>query len=138
MNAIGILGRLPPLRAFTWNLPLLTTGLYLAGSLLVAAALIALVRRWRKSDAPEELTPSQQLAQYRSLYEQGAISQDEFHRLRALLSGQMRDVLGVPAPPAPPETKIQAASQDATPPGSMPSGDGPPPPESPETGIRPA
>jgi len=105
---------------------LLVAGLCLAAALLVGALVIALVSRWRRrSEAKDDLSPSAQLAQFRSLYEAGTISQEEFDRLRTLLSEQMRRTLGVPAPapeaPAkpPPETGIQR-------------------PDGPDTGIRPA
>jgi hypothetical protein len=104
---------------------LLVTGLCLAAALLVGAIVIALVSWWRRRSEPEEdLSPSAQLAHFRSLYEAGTISQDEFERLRALLGGRMRETLGVPPPP---ET-----------PAKPPPGQGEQPPENPETGIRPA
>lgn len=105
---------------------LLVAGLCLAAALLVGALVIALVNRWRRrSDAKDDLSPSAQLAHFRSLYEAGTISQDEFNRLRTLLSGQMRETLGVHAPA--PETPAKA-----------PPGTGEQPPDNPETGIRPA
>ncbi|HEY7426333.1 MAG TPA: SHOCT domain-containing protein [Gemmataceae bacterium] len=109
------------------KLQLLLTGLCLAAALLVGAVVIALVNRWRRqSEATEDLSPSAQLAHFRSLYEAGTISQEEFDRLRAFLGGQMRETLGVPAPP-PPET-----------PAKPPPEQGEQPPNNPETGIRPA
>ena len=108
------------------NMQLLVTGLCLAAALLVAAGVIALVRRWwQRRDPVEDLSPSAQLAQFRSLYEAGAISQEEFERLRGLLGGRMRASLGVPAP-----------ATDA--PAKPASGENGQPPDKPETGIRPA
>jgi hypothetical protein len=105
---------------------LLVAGLCLAAALLVGALVIALVSRWRRrSEAKDDLSPSAQLAHFRSLYEAGTISRDEFNRLRTLLSGQMRETRGVPAPV--PET-----------PAKPPPGAGEQPPDNPETGIRPA
>lgn len=117
------------------TLRLLLTSLCLVGALLVAALVVALVNRWRRQrDAEEDVSPNAQLAQYRSLYEAGAISAEEFERLRAVLSAQLRESMGAnpakgptgetpvsppqPSPP-PPETGIQR-------------------PDGPDTGIRPA
>ena len=114
-----------------WRPPMLTAGLYLAGVLLAAAVILALLQRWRRSSADDRLSPADQLAQFRSLYEQGLLSQEEFERLRKLLGGEIRRELGVPAaaPKAGPQTGITEA----------PSADGPPPPAGGgNTGIRPA
>ena len=103
------------------NMQLLVTGLCLAGALLVGALIIAVVSRWRKnSPAREDQAPTAQLAHFRSLYEKGAISQEEFERLRTLLGPRLRESMGIPAP---------APERPAQPPG----GNGQPP----ETGIRP-
>src|SRR4051812_18530538 len=82
-----------------WAPPMVVTGLYLAGALLAGAAVLALINRWRRRAGPDRLTPGDQLAQFRSLYERGAISQEEFERLRALLGGQLRQAVHkAPAP----------------------------------------
>ncbi len=99
---------------------LLLTSLCLVGALLVAAAIIALVNRWRQQhDVKQDLSPDAELAHYRSLYEAGTISQEEFERLRAVLSARVKESLGVNPPSragspsvppvtlAPPETGIQ-------------------------------
>ncbi len=116
----------PTLLADAPNMQLLVTGLCLAAALLVGAIVIALSSRWRRRRGLEEdLSPSGQLAHFRSLYEAGTISQEEFERLRALLGGQIRQEMGVPAPA--PEGTAPA------PPG--PNGQRP---QEPPTGIRPA
>ncbi len=103
---------------------LLVTSLCLVAALLVAAVIVALVSRWRRQrEAEEDLSPSAQLAHFRSLYEAGTISAEEFERLRALLSARLRQTMGVPAAPPtpdkpPPQTGIQR-------------------PNDPDTGIRP-
>src|SRR5437763_900613 len=103
----------------------LLPGLYLAGALLLGAAVIALVGRWRRRAEPDSPGPSEQLAHFRSLYERGTISQEEFDRLRALLGGQLRESLDVP----PPATRPAGPEKPDSPPG------GPAPPD---PGIRPA
>ncbi len=72
----------------------------LVGVLLTGAVVIAIVRRRLRLDAarPEA---GNELARYRALYEQGAISEKEYHSLRALLGGEIkRSVEGAKAPTA--------------------------------------
>jgi hypothetical protein len=91
--------------AFDWADSNLAYGIGLAVALLIGAAAIALVKRWRQRDAAVSLSPSEQLAEYRSLYDQGVMSKEEYDRLRALLGAQLRDVKPAPtetaAPPQP-------------------------------------
>jgi hypothetical protein len=107
------------------TMQLLLASLCLVAALLVAAAVIALVNRWRRQrDAKEDISPNAELSHYRSLYEAGTISQEEFERLRAVLSARMRESLGVsPPPPAPPPPPPETGIQR---------------PDGPDTGIRPA
>jgi hypothetical protein len=116
---------------------LLVTSLCLVAALLVAAAVIALVNRWRRQrEDKEDLSPNAQLAHFRSLYEAGTISLEEFERLRGVLSARMREELGVSKP-------TEAAPQQT---GETPVSPASPPPETgiqqrpdgPDTGIRPA
>jgi hypothetical protein len=98
--------------------------LYLAAALIVAAVVIVLVKRWRQSTATLGPSASDELAQYRALYEQGAISEEEYKKLRSLLGGEIRKNLDVPGKAAAPVSdKVQT---------SPPPADEPPP-----TGIRP-
>jgi hypothetical protein len=95
---------------------LLLTSLCLVAALLLAAGVIALVKRWRRQeDAKEDLSPNAQLAYFRSLHEAGTISKEEFERLRAILAARMRESLGVPskapAPLPPPQTGIQLPNE---------------------------
>jgi hypothetical protein len=120
------------------DLSVLMPGVYLGASLLVMAAVIALVGRWRRrTSASVAVDVSDQLAQFRSLYERGEISQQEYERLRALLGGQLRQALDVPAPspePEPPEPAppVEGGRSEAI----RLEGEGPtaPPPD----GVRPA
>jgi len=114
------------LLADTPKMQLLVTGLCLAAALLAGAGVIALLRRWWQRRSPEDdQSPSAQLAHFRSLYESGTISQEEFERLRALLGARLRETMGIAAP---------AVEKPAQP----PSGSNGQPPNPPETGIRPA
>jgi len=92
----------------TWELR--WTTLAMVGAILLGAVVIALVSRWRRQ-ATSTLTASDQLAEFRSLYLEGAISKEEFERLRSLLGGELRRELDVPKPsntavtPAPDELR---------------------------------
>jgi hypothetical protein len=107
---------------------LLWAALPLIGILLFAALVIYIVDRWRKRAAAARDTPASgdQLSHFRSLYERGEMSREEFEQVKALLAGQLRKEMNVPAPPAPPppasDTNVQA----------MPPGPPLPPPEGPQ------
>lgn len=114
---------------------LLWAALPLVGALLAAALILYLIDRWRKQGAAEEeaaCTPNEQLSRFRSLYERGEMSREEFEQVKVLLAGQLRRELNVPAPmaaapaanPPPADTNIQAAPPDPQ---------SPPPPEAPPT-----
>jgi hypothetical protein len=114
------------------DLRILLPGLYLAGSLLVAALIIAVCRRIWRSEDERPPNPSDEMAHYRTLYEQGTISEEEYRRLRGLLSGELRrsvDLLPAPAPTAP-----KSSDKISPDPPSPSPNDMKPPPD----GIRPA
>ncbi len=96
-----------------WKPQILVAGAYLAGALLLGAVVIALASRWRRQSSDYRVPPDAQLAHFRSLYEQGAISAEEFERLRnAVLGTGSRPTTNVkPAP-----TGIQAPNAGQTPP----------------------
>jgi hypothetical protein len=115
---------------------LIWAALPLVGALLAGAIILYVIDRWRKSQAAEEeaaCAPNEQLSRFRSLYEQGEMSREEFEQVKALLTGQLRRELNVPAPAVPTtavtakeppaaETNIQATPPDPQ---------SPPPPEPP-------
>jgi Short C-terminal domain len=113
---MNVTGRMVAALAFDWADSNLTSGLGLCAVLLVGAAAIALVKRWRQRDVSESLSPSDQLAEYRSLYEQGVMSKEEFDRLRALLGGQLREMTTTATPARDPQT----GAVQAQPPGVRP------------------
>ncbi len=127
----------PRSRGPEWDPAFLIISLLLVVILLAGAALIALASRWRRRRGEDRLSPSDQLAQFRSLYEKGEISQEEFQRLRSLLGGKIR--AGQDGAPSRPETPAGDSPKNATNPDQPapphnPSGPSP----SPEDGIRPA
>ncbi len=80
---------------------LLVVSLAMVAALLLGALLILLADRWRRRPAGAG-TPStnDELAHFRSLYEQGLLSPEEFDRIRHKLGGRLRQELDVPSPPA--------------------------------------
>jgi len=72
--------------------------IYLATVVIAGLVALVLVSRWWRAAAPPRLSASDELAQYRALYEKGAISEEEFRKLRALLGGEIRKNLALPAP----------------------------------------
>ena len=93
-----------------WTLPLV-------GALLVAAAVVAFLKRWRREAGIEKLSTNDQLSQFRSLYEAGQLSAEEFARIRTKLGAQIKQELALPpkseggdnkpAPPEEPDTNIR-------------------------------
>ena len=128
-----VTGRLLAALAFDWADSNLTYGIGLAVALLIGAAAIALVKRWRQRDAAVSMSPSDQLAEYRSLYEQGVMNKEEYDRLRALLGAQLRDVKPVPAAATPqPQAAADAANRIRPAPPAV--GQSPPNPPAPQAG----
>jgi hypothetical protein len=66
----------------------LFVGLPLVVALLLGALIIAWVKRWQKK--PSQLSANEQLTQFRSLYERGEMSAQEFERVRAILVERIR------------------------------------------------
>jgi hypothetical protein len=122
MTRIGKLATL--VGEWEWDLKL-TTGVLIV-ALLAGAIIIAVASRWRKR-AAENLSPSDQLAEYRSLYLEGAISKEEFERLRAVLGGELRRALDIPPPAAKPGAIQPAQPQIVQ----------PPEPPAPADGVKP-
>lgn len=67
------------------------------------------VDRWRKRTVQYQLSARDELAQYQTLYERGELSQEEFDRIRALLTQRLCQALDVPttSPSAVPEQGSQ-------------------------------
>lgn len=65
------------------------------------AVVIVWADRWRKQANTPVLTPKDQLAQFRELYERGELSQEEFDRIQARLQSEKRERSIVPPPGGP-------------------------------------
>jgi len=87
--------------------------------LLIGAVVFAVLDRWRKESGQEDrLGAGEQLAHFRSLYDRGEISREEFERIRAKLGGELRKELDLPRSPPPPAPKPEPGGNGATePPG---------------------
>ena len=100
----SVVARLP-----AWDPRLLWAALGLVGALLLGALLIAFADRWRKRPSEEQLQPRDQLAHFRTLYEDGQLSAEEFNRIRGLLTDRIMKELDLPAA-APLDPKSPAPS----------------------------
>src|SRR5262249_35813579 len=132
-EAVPVVKTISPPKRVDWDPSFLIYSLVLVGILLLGALIIATVQRWRQLNSRGSLSPSDQLAQFRSLYEEGALSEEEFQRLRTLLGGRIRQEVEAGGDKAP----AVAAGGTASPPPSAPLPQNPPrSPDPPETGIR--
>lgn len=73
----------------------------LAVALLVGAAVIWLVDKWRKRHATGTIDPHRELTDFRTLYEQGEITEEEYNRLRNRVAERVKAAVGLPPPPPP-------------------------------------
>ena len=108
--------------------PFLIPTMSIVGVLLFGAVVIALFRRRLRLDEsrPEA---GNELARYRALYEQGELSEKEYHSLRTLLAGELRQSVAGPKLPKP-TTEPTSPTPDTSPGRDLPN--------TPTDGIRPA
>jgi hypothetical protein len=120
--------------AFNWSDSILLPSLGLIVVLLAGAAVIVLLRRWRTQDDEPSASPAEQLAQYRSLYDQGVMSKEEYDRLRAILEGKTRAEWKLSAAPVrAPQTGPASGPPPTTDP-APPVRESPPNPPAPQAG----
>jgi hypothetical protein len=99
-------GSLPADTSVKWSdAEVLWAVLPLIGALVLGAAVIYVVDRWRKKSERKPSSAEDELTQYRVLYERGELSQEEFDRLKSLLHGRLRKELNLPQAAAPKEVK---------------------------------
>jgi hypothetical protein len=94
----------PPRPPQDWQFPILKAALPLLVALLVGALVLYFVDRWRKRPPSASLEANDQLTHFRSLYERGEMTREEYERVKGLLTGELRRELNVPAPPPAPPT----------------------------------
>ena len=83
------------------------------GVLLLGAAVLALVERWRKKQISDYKGEKDPLTTYREMYRRGELSKEEYAKIRQKLAAQYLDIGG----------KKPSDGDD----GSAPEGDKPPP-----------
>jgi|GEM_PF-2756776 len=96
----------------SWDPRLLWTTLALVAIIVIGAMAVAVLDRWRKRAAPPTFDASDQLAQFRELYDKGELSEQEFERIRERLSGKIREDMGMSTSAAPEPHKAEQSSMD--------------------------
>jgi len=79
-------------QGFVWPLIILTA------VVVVGIAVILWMDRWRRRPDQLTLTPAEQMARFKELYDRGELSQQEFDRIKARLDKKLRS-----EPPVPPQ-----------------------------------
>ena len=114
LNRAGVIARLP-----TWDPRFFWAALALVAAILLGALIIAWTDRWRKRPAQDRLGPKEQLGRFRTLYESGEISTEEFNRIHALLTARIMEELDLPAGPTNQPGVTPSQPQDAPTPGDV-------------------
>src|SRR5438128_6438452 len=79
-----------------WDPRLLWATIALIGLIIVGAFVIFFLGRWQEQTKEKECpTANEQLAIFREMYDRGAMSQEEFDRVRALLADRLREEMNV-------------------------------------------
>jgi hypothetical protein len=89
-----MIGETPHLVIFWAMLPLL-------GILLVGAAAVYLADRYRKRAAADSCRTEDQLTNFRALYDRGALTKEEYDRIRGRLNPRLKHPELAPDPPTP-------------------------------------
>lgn len=96
-----------------WGLPIVWASLPLVGVLLLAAMIIAYVKRRCQKSGSDRSPSGEQLSHFRVLYERGELSREEFQRIRGQLGARMRKEMDLPAAPAE-EVPLAEPDEDET------------------------
>jgi hypothetical protein len=95
----------------TWGPQAIWATLALAGALFAGALAIAIFDRWRKRPGRDRLSAGDQLTQFRTLYEEGELSSEEFDQIQGLLKERMVQELNLAAPPDQPPADAPAQGE---------------------------
>jgi hypothetical protein len=79
-------------------------------TLLLGALVIALVDRWRKRSRQDRPDTGDQLSHFRSLYDRGELSREEFEQIRAKLGAKLRQEMKIS-----PKSDVPAKGEPPTP-----------------------
>ncbi|HEV3144968.1 MAG TPA: SHOCT domain-containing protein [Gemmataceae bacterium] len=91
---------------------LMLAGGMLAGSLLLFAIIVLLVKRWRKKQEIVMPSASEQLESYRQLFDEGDLTKEEFERIRGRLLERIRKETGLVEKLAAPAGQAAAANTE--------------------------
>lgn len=91
----------PPRPPQDWQFRILKAALPLLVALLLGALVLYFVDRWRKRPMRASSESSDQLTHFRSLYERGEMTREEYERVKGLLTGELQREWNVSAPPPP-------------------------------------
>jgi hypothetical protein len=86
------------------NQRLLWAGLLLVAVLLIGAAILAWLDRWRKQMTDGPATGVDQINSFRLSYERGELSEDEYRRIQQRMTGKPKATPPEPAPSEPKST----------------------------------
>ena len=65
--------------------------------LLIGAVVLNFMDRWRKRQMLASQDPAESLTSFRTLYEQGELSEEEYQRVRDRVAAKMKDTTSVPS-----------------------------------------
>jgi len=103
----------------------------LALALLAGAFLVYLTDKWRKRVAAQSVDTSQELTEFRRMFERGEITEEEYAKLRDRVAQRVKAPPPVPAAALIPVSQQLAPSAGPVAPTSLPGPDQPtPPPDS--------
>jgi hypothetical protein len=111
-----------------------TAGLALA--LLAGALLVYLADRWRKSNGKRAADTSQELTEFRRMYENGEITQEEYVKLRDRVAQRVKAPPPVPVSLPPGQNALSRGVPAA--PTALPGPDEPTPPPDPGKPANPS
>lgn len=98
-----LLWKLAPIMAITKEERLLLVTCALVGTLLFGAVVVARVDRWRKRQmANDDQAPALELGSFRSMYERGELSKEEYDRILQKIAARAGAKAKAPPQPAPP------------------------------------
>jgi hypothetical protein len=107
--------KIEPILALTKEENLLIAVGALTGTLLFGALIISRVDRWRKRQMSDDETPATELGSFRSMYERGELSKEEYERILQRIATRAGVKPKVVTPPEPPSTD-PAPDQPPSPP----------------------
>ncbi len=88
------------------------------GAAIVAVGIIfGIVKMWARRQSEDCESPSMSLSSFRTMYENGEISQEEYEQIRNKMAAKMKGSLGIqPLPEPPPDAQNTDVGRNGTPP----------------------